>query len=110
MNFFASLFSSGDNQVSADEAVKLFKEGHQLVDVREKSEWNSGHVPGALHIPLGRISTASKRLRKNTPVLVICASGSRSRSGANSLKEEGFEALSVKGGMFAWRRAGGAVE
>ncbi|MDO5747992.1 MAG: rhodanese-like domain-containing protein [Actinomycetaceae bacterium] len=110
MNFFASLFSGSDNQVSADEAVALYKEGHQLVDVREKSEWNSGHARGAIHIPLGQLENRTNRLHKHTPVLVICASGMRSRTGAKTLRDKGFQAVSVKGGMSAWMRAGGSIE
>lgn len=110
MGFLGNLFGGGTNTISAEEAVKRFKDGDQLVDVREKREWNNGHPRGAKHIPLGSLQTNTRRLRKNTPVLVICASGVRSKRGAAILNEQGFEAYSVKGGVGAWQRAGGAIQ
>lgn len=95
--------------ITAERAVELVRDGATLVDVREKAEWRSGHVPQAVHIPLGDLDKAPRRLVKDRPVVVMCASGVRSRTGAKQLRSLGYDATSVSGGITAWQRAGGAV-
>lgn len=95
--------------VKAAQAVELVAGGATLVDVRESAEWRTGHAPRAVHIPLGQIGQGTRRLQKARPVVVVCASGMRSRTGAQQLRDLGYQATSVSGGMAAWRRAGGEV-
>ncbi|WP_426594672.1 rhodanese-like domain-containing protein [Cellulomonas sp. McL0617] len=95
--------------VEAARALELVRDGAALLDVRERSEWSSGHAPRALHVPLGDLDSAPRRLKQGTPVVVMCASGMRSRSAARSLRQLGFEATSLSGGIGAWQAAGGAV-
>ena len=95
--------------VNATRALELVNDGATLVDVRESSEWKSGHAPRAVHIPLGQIDQGARRLQKSRPVVVVCASGMRSRTAAKQLRSLGYEATSVSGGMAAWQRAGGEV-
>ena len=95
--------------VSAAHAVELVAAGTALLDVRERSEWTSGHAPQAIHVPLGELEKAPRRLKHDRPVLVVCASGMRSRTAAKALRGLGFDAASVSGGMSGWQRAGGAV-
>jgi rhodanese-related sulfurtransferase len=97
------------SSVSAQRAVELVREGATLVDVRERGEWNTGHAPQALHVPLGDIAKAPGRLPQGRPVVVVCASGMRSRTAAKHLRDHGFDAASISGGMAAWRGAGGSV-
>lgn len=97
------------SSVSASRAVDLVADGVALLDVRERSEWKSGHAPQAVHVPLGEIEKAPRRLKQDQPVLVVCASGMRSRTAAKQLRSLGFDAASVSGGMAAWQAAGGAV-
>ena len=96
-------------KVNAARALDLVKDGATLVDVRENNEWKSGHAPRAVHIPLGQIDQGARRLTKTRPVVVVCASGMRSRTAAKHLRTLGYEATSVSGGMAAWQRAGGEV-
>lgn len=96
-------------RVNAARSLDLVKDGATLVDVRENSEWRSGHAPRAVHIPLGQIDHGARRLTKSRPVVVVCASGMRSRTAAKQLRALGYEATSVSGGMAAWQRAGGEV-
>jgi len=96
-------------KVNAARALDLVKDGATLVDVRENNEWKSGHAPRAVHIPLGQIDQGARRLTKSRPVVVVCASGMRSRTAAKQLRTLGYEATSVSGGMAAWQRAGGEV-
>jgi rhodanese-related sulfurtransferase len=110
---FKALFGGASGRlgstVSAARAVELVREGASLVDVREKAEWRSGHAPQAVHIPLADVEKGARRLPKDRPVVVMCASGMRSRTGAKHLRSLGLDATSVSGGIGAWQRAGGAV-
>lgn len=78
--------------------------GVLLVDVREDSEWNGGHAPGAFHRPLGRLDPT--RLPKVDAVYLICRSGNRSARATRALLDAGFDAHNVVGGMTAWTAAG----
>ena len=95
--------------VKAAQALDLVRGGATLLDVRENSEWKSGHAPGAVHVALGNIDQAPKRLRQDRPVVVMCATGMRSRTAARHLRGRGYDAASLSGGIGAWQRAGGAV-
>lgn len=96
--------------VSADEAIAMVSEGATLLDVRENNEWNAGHAPGAIHIPVGQVAgQAARRLPKGKTVIVVCRSGARARGATKSLRDGGMEALSLSGGMRAWESAGGRV-
>ncbi|WP_433447290.1 rhodanese-like domain-containing protein [Streptomyces sp. CA-142005] len=79
-----------------------------LLDVREADEWQAGHAPGAVHLPLtalaagaGLPAEAPKR-----PVIVICRSGRRSLKAVELLQARGVEAVDVIGGMQEWAAAG----
>lgn len=79
----------------------------RVLDVREDSEFRSGHLPGAVNIPVKRLPDRVARLKHDKPYAVICASGSRSKGATNFLLDQGFEgAVSVRGGTGAWERSG----
>jgi len=90
-----------DQLLQADAAV--------LVDVREEMEVRRGHVPGALHIPLGFVHERAASLPHDRRIAVICQSGNRSRTGADLLIRQGLDAVSVAGGTSAWARSGRAI-
>ena len=74
-------------QITASEAKKMMDEQEEIfiLDVREQSEYNEGHVPGAVLLPVGTISeeTAAAVIEnKDTVVLVYCRSGNRSKTAA----------------------------
>lgn len=79
-----------------------------LLDVRETAEWNAGHAPGALHLPLSRLAAGASlpAAVQGRPVVTICRSGHRSRQAASLLAGRGLQATDVVGGMTAWARAG----
>lgn len=97
------------SKVKAEQALDLVRDGATLLDVRESSEWKSGHAPGAIHVALGNIDQAPRRLHQGRPIVVVCASGMRSRTAAKHLRGLGFDAASLTGGIGAWQRAGGVV-
>ncbi len=76
-----------------------------LVDVREVDEWQAGHAPGAIHIPLGEVVSRVGELPQGD-VYVVCRSGGRSGRAVAWLRENGFDAINVGGGMQAWAAAG----
>ncbi len=83
----------------------------KVVDVREPWEYQQGHIPGALLIPLGQLSTRLNELDPQKPVAVICASGNRSQSAAALLGQKGFKTVyNVSGGTGAWMYSGLELE
>jgi len=73
----------------------------QIVDVRTRAEFNSNAHPRAINIPLDQLESRVKELDRNRPVLVCCASGSRSALGVSFLKKAGFAEVANLG---SWRR------
>lgn len=80
-------------------------EGAALLDVREPDEWDAGHIPGALHIPLGELPQRLGEL-PDGDLVVVCRSGGRSARAVAWLAQNGYDALNLDGGMTAWSRAG----
>lgn len=80
---------------------------HVLVDVRTVGEYRGGHVPGAVNIPLDQISARMSEIPSDKPVVVICASGNRSQTGAKRLADAGYDRVyNLKGGTMSWMMAG----
>lgn len=76
-----------------------------VVDVRTPGEYASGHVPGALNIPLDRLGEALPALREAAgrgEVLVVCASGARSATACAELAAAGVPVATLTGGTSAW--------
>lgn len=105
--------AGGGVSVGTAEAVRLInREKGVLVDVCEPAEFAAGHAIGARNVPLGALQGAKELpSNKTVPVLLICATGARSARAAAQLRKAGYErALSVSGGMRAWREASLPVE
>ncbi|HUG47393.1 MAG TPA: rhodanese-like domain-containing protein [Candidatus Limnocylindria bacterium] len=78
-----------------------------VIDVRQRDEYERGHVPGALHIMAGELPQRLAELPRDRPLVTICAAGYRSGVAAGLLRQAGFEDVtSVAGGVPAWRAAG----
>jgi rhodanese-related sulfurtransferase len=77
-----------------------------LLDVREADEWEAGHVPGALHIPLGELNARYLEIDRGPALYVICRSGNRSAHAARALADAGWQAHNVADGMIGWQAAG----
>jgi molybdopterin/thiamine biosynthesis adenylyltransferase/rhodanese-related sulfurtransferase len=80
-----------------------------LVDVREKHEWNEGHIPGAIHVPRGflelQIEEAVPDMSRT--VVLYCAGGVRSLMAGNTLQQMGYQnAISMSGGFGQWKNSG----
>ncbi|WTL60192.1 rhodanese-like domain-containing protein [Nocardia sp. NBC_01499] len=77
-----------------------------LLDVREDDEWQLGHAPGAVHIPMVDVPTRVDELDYDVDLYVICRQGGRSLQVVEYLTHIGFDAIQVNGGMVAWQQAG----
>ncbi len=81
-------------------------DGTTLLDVRGEAEWKSGHVPGALNIPVGSLDQRLEEIPTGRPIIVHCQSGARAAIAASVLKARGFADVRVFGGGFAeWTAA-----
>lgn len=95
-----------DQKISQEEARERMEAGDVIVlDVREQEEYDSGHIPGAVLLPLGAIdgeSAAEAIPKKDATVLVYCRSGSRSKRAAKALAELGYTGVYEFGGIMTW--------
>ena len=96
-------------QIGVEELDARMREGRagRVVDVRRPGEWQSGHVAGAMNVPLNTLEERTADLPKEEPLAVLCAGGFRSSIGTSILERQGFTRITnVVGGMAAWKSAG----
>ncbi|RRO19237.1 rhodanese-like domain-containing protein [Saccharopolyspora rhizosphaerae] len=96
-------------EVSVDVFAGTWRRATRLVDVREPEEFDSGHVPGAVNVPLGEVLAAPQSFAEQE-CYVICHSGGRSAKAAGAINAAGGRAVSVSGGTAGWIEAGHPVE
>jgi phage shock protein E len=90
-------------QLNPAEARKLVQEGAKLIDVRSPAEFGGGHLPGALNIPLPELGARANKLGpKDKPLVLYCASGTRSSMARSVLKGLGFTQVFNLGSMSRW--------
>jgi rhodanese-related sulfurtransferase len=98
------------DSISPKQASEMYAEHKAvIVDVREDSEWNEQHIPGAIHIPLAQLNGRISELKqyKDTPVITQCKAGGRSAKALEVLKSVGFtKVYNMDGGIMAWDKAG----
>ncbi len=105
--------SGGDpafREVDAAEAVALARDGHRVIDVREPSEWEGGHIAGAIHVPLAQVPQRIGEVAPDlgTPLLLYCAAGARSARAAEFLARSGYtNVASMNASTADWRRNDG---
>ena len=103
----------GALSVGTAEAVRLInREKGVIIDVSEPAEYAAGHAAGARNVPLGKLEGAKELpSNKTLPLILMCASGARSSRAAAVLRKAGHEkAVSLAGGISAWREAGFPVD
>ena len=93
-------------QISQEEAKEMMDTQDVIIlDVREQDEYDSGHIPGAVLLPVGTIDeeTAAEVIpEKDSTVLVYCRSGNRSKTASSALAELGYTNLYEFGGINTW--------
>ena len=100
-------------QVGTEEAIRLASEGYCVLDVREQTEWNEGHIAGATLLPRGELAAriADVVPDRGTPLLVHCLSGARSARASATLSEMGYtNVVNLAAHLGEWEARGGPWE
>jgi rhodanese-related sulfurtransferase len=93
-------------EIDVDELAERLRSGARLIDVREPDEYERGHVPGAVSVPLATVPDQLDVFAGDTPVYVICQAGGRSRRACEFAAAGGIDAVNVDGGTGAWIATG----
>jgi rhodanese-related sulfurtransferase len=97
IQFIKKLFGAGPKT----DFKALMQNGAQIVDVRTKEEFQSGHIKGSVNLPLNNLGNQMNKLKKDKPVITCCASGMRSAAARNILKSRGFKEVYNGGGWMS---------
>ncbi len=99
----------GIKSVGPMEATRLNNHENAIfLDIRDDAEYRSGHIPGAIHIPLKQLPERARELDKyaGRPIIACCRTGNRSGGVAAILAKHGFETVyNLDGGITAWQSA-----
>lgn len=93
-------------EIDVHELAEHVKAGKTVIDVREVDEYEAGHVPGAILVPLSELADRTGDVPEGEPVYVICRSGGRSAKACGYLAGLGRDVTNVAGGTMAWIDAG----
>ena len=93
-------------EISRASAREMLDQGAQLVDVRVDHEWETGHLPGAVHIPLAELPARAEEIDKDRPVILYCRGGNRSSMATTALAEAGYDAVKLSEGAVGWEEEG----
>jgi rhodanese-related sulfurtransferase len=99
-----------ETSVTAERAIELVESGQVwLLDVRERFEWDEGHIRAAHLIPLGELESRQQEIPEDQQILVVCHVGGRSQLVTEALLRADYPAANILGGMDAWKQSGGSV-
>jgi rhodanese-related sulfurtransferase len=99
--------SRGASAIGTADAVRLANTGALVVDVRDSTEYEAGHIIEARHIPAAEIASRAESLKKfkEKPVIVYCDGGFASATAARQLRAAGFnKVVTLSGGLNSWRQ------
>jgi rhodanese-related sulfurtransferase len=98
-------------EISAADAYAQYPDGAFFLDVREQSEWDAFHIPGAALIPLGELPNRLGEIPRGRLIIVVCRSGNRSAEARDYLLAAGFtDVSSMDGGVTEWSKQGYPIE
>ena len=103
----------GSASVSALQLPQLQRSDHVIIDVSTNAEFNKGHLPGAINLPLDELQKDISKIKKhkNKNLILTCANGNKSIAAGKHLKKLGFEQTHhLSGGLIAWERESLPVE
>ena len=107
----AGIRMESTGHISAEDLQeRLAKNGQVVVDVRGNDEWDHGHIPGAMHIPLGSLESRLEEIPRNGEIAVHCQGGTRSSIAASILQRNGMAVTNLEGGFGEWEQKGGKTE
>jgi rhodanese-related sulfurtransferase len=81
-----------------------------LLDVREDDEWAAGRAPDSVHLPMSEIQARVHEVPTDRPLVVLCRVGARSGQVVMWLRQQGYDAVNVEGGLLRWQRDGLPLE
>jgi rhodanese-related sulfurtransferase len=94
--------------VAIDGVPDPLPEGLAVLDVREPVEWAHGHIQGSVHVPLMELPQRLDELG-DQQTLVVCKVGGRSAQAVGYLRQHGYDAVNLDGGLLEWEAAGRAL-
>lgn len=98
-------------ELAPEQVAELHAAGEiELVDIREDHEHEAGHVAGARHVALARLSGEAGTFDHDRPLVLYCRMGSRSTMALQAFKASGFDAHHMQGGLLAWAEKGLPLE
>jgi rhodanese-related sulfurtransferase len=96
-------------EIDVDDAQQRTAAGALLLDVRNPDEWDAGHAPDSMWIPMAELTARQDEVPHDRDVVVICRSGARSARVTAALNAADYDAVNVAGGLQAWAAAGHPV-
>lgn len=97
-------------EISVGELTTLVANGSLVIDVREPDEYESGHIPGAILVPLSTVLSNTSGFQSDETVYVVCRSGGRSMQACEILHEAGItNVANVAGGTMGWIALGNEI-
>lgn len=98
--------SASYTQISQQEAMAIMEEetGYVILDVRTAGEYEDGHIPGAVNLPVDEVDAKAADLltSKEQLILVYCRSGNRSKRASQILADQGYTNVKEFGGINTW--------
>jgi len=105
--FIRNEMTRGGATLSAQQVVNLVNnEGAVVVDIRDKAEFDAGHIVGSINIPYANLEARADELKKHAdkPLVVACKMGQQSGAAGTALRKAGFEnVVRLRGGITEWR-------
>ena len=97
------------DEIDGQAAAPLLEGSSVFLDVRERNEWDEGHIPGAIHVPRGNLESRIENAvpDRGSRIVIYCASGARSAFATKTLEELGYvDVVNLAGGYIEWKRNG----
>ena len=105
--FYETRLKAGNvASISSAQAVRLINQGGRVVDVRDKAQFETGHIVDAINLPAAEIGDEPpKKLKNSKSVILVCDNGAKSGVCAATLRKAGLEnTFSLRGGLAAWQQ------
>ncbi|MCX6536403.1 MAG: rhodanese-like domain-containing protein [Actinobacteria bacterium] len=98
------------DEISVKELTTLVENGSLVIDVREPDEYESGHIRGAILVPLSTVLSNTSEFESDETVYVVCRSGGRSMQACEMLHDVGISnVVNVAGGTMGWISLGNEI-
>jgi rhodanese-related sulfurtransferase len=99
-----------DGDYTPHQVAALARDEVQLIDVRQRHEHEAGRIAGGRLIELPDLPAQAETIDRDRPVVLYCRSGGRSAMATAALRQAGFDAHNMTGGLLEWAAAGLPIE